>query len=231
MKTETYFNNRAKKLGYFIAPLNENGEIKHYCLFDDKAQWFGRFIPSDGNEPTYYAIDLDKTFNTMPELIEAISGFNQTRLCPARCYGDYGIKSSGIEMAFDWYMGMLGYKKSDEFWKSDNIKVMKNIWGNVISEIFLSIKSDETKGDVCILKGNSVISISFEGVEGVIKAINSVVYPEMLTNATFSLKSIEVKIGDTDMSNVVCIDEHFTVKSMKETIKKALKEALESLED
>lgn len=225
MRTGTYFNNRAKKLG-FSAIASKDG---NYALYDKDSNWYGRFTPSKDDKPIYYAIDLDKYFDTMKELIEAIGEFNVTRLCPAKCYGDYGYKSLGIEMAFDWYTKTLGYQTSGVWGKSMNSMEMRNVWGEVVSKLYLSIKFDDTKGSICVVKDSSMLSVEFDGVDDMIKAINSLVIPELLLNAANSIKAVNSRIGSVDMSKVKETNLMLEVKNMKEEIKKALTKALEQL--
>lgn len=226
MRTQKYFNNRTEEIGFSTLQTKDG----HYALYDKVFAWFGRFKPSEDDKPIYYAIDLDKYFNTMKELIEAIGEFNATRLCPAKCYGDYGYKSLGIEMAFDWYTKLLGYQAPDDWRKPKNNMEMRNVWGETISSLYLSIKFDDTKGSICVVKDSSMLSVEFDGVDDMIKAINSIVTPELLLNATNALKAINAKIGGMDMSKVEETNLYGQVKNMKEKLKTELENALKSLE-
>lgn len=221
------FETQAKRYGFSILPF-KNDKIENYAIYDSDLEWFGRFTIDEKSSQPLYAIDLGKSFSSIKKLIDAITEFNKTRICPAKCYGDYGIKNLGIEMAFHWYTSKLGYIEPIDTEKFGlNSKVLSNVWGEVVSSISISYKNDTNI--VYVSTKDSIISCKFEDVDGCIKAINSLMITEALVNATKSIKIIDSKLGDVDMTQVEKTDYSLIVKNMKGIIKKELTNALKQL--
>lgn len=220
-----------KPLGYKVFSRNMFYKDNPYLdLYYDKLglDWFGEFKVSC---KTYITSFGAKT-KSPEELIKLIEEYNKTRICPSYCYSPTSTSWFNIQNAFTWYLKSLGFHKDTSY--HGTFMIMTNIYGEEISRIYIDLPKDDSYNGSIIRyfnKGFSWIEAPFDSVDSMISAINSILEPELLVNATNNIDAANnMTKGRTDVE-VFGIDNHLNVykANTKNAVKQALQEALNKL--
>ena len=222
-----------KPLGYKVFPRNMFYKDNPYLdLYYDKLglDWFGEFKVSS---KTYITSFGAKT-KSPEELIKLIEEYNKTRICPSYCYSPTATSWANLQSAFTWYLKSLGFRKDTSSYNHSTFMIMTNIYGEEISRIYIDLPKDDSYNGSIIRyfnKGFSWIEASFNSVDSMISAINSVLEPELLVNATNNIDAANnMTKGRTDVEASI-IDNHLNIYKVntKNAVKQALQEALNKL--
>ena len=222
-----------KPLGYKVFPRNMFYKDNPYLdLYYDKLglDWFGEFKVSC---KTYITSFGAKT-KSPEELIKLIEEYNKTRICPSYCYSPTSTSWANLQRAFTWYLKSLGFCKDTSSYDNSIFMIMTNIYGEEISRIYIDLPKNESYNGYIIRyfnKGFSWIEASFDSVDSMISAINSVLEPELLVNAANNINAANnMTKGRTDVE-AFGIDNHLNIykANTKNAVKQALQEALNKL--
>ena len=220
-----------KPLGYKVFPRNTFYKDNPYLdLYYDKLglDWFGEFKVS---RKTYITSFGAKT-KSPEELIKLIEEYNKTRICPSYCYCPTATSWFNVQNAFTWYLKSLGFHKDTS--NHGTFMIMTNIYGEEISRIYIDFPKDESYNGSIIRyfnKGFSWIEVPFDSVDSMISAINSVLEPELLVNATNNINAVNNMTKDRTDVEASIIDNHLNIHkvNIKNAVKQALQEALNKL--
>lgn len=219
-----------KPLGYKVFPRNIFYKGNPYLdLYYDKLglDWFGEFKVS---RKTYITSFGAKT-KSPEELIKLIEEYNKTRICPSYCYCPTATNWANIDNAFRWYLQSLGFVSDDSIFSCNTSMILENLYGEPIIKLSLYCKDDGSGDIVRHLKGFSWIEAKFNGVDSMISAVNSILEPELLVNATNNIDAANnMTKGRTDVEASV-IDNYLNIYKVntKNAVKQALQEALNKL--
>lgn len=190
--------------------------------------WFGEFTVRGNN---YITSQGDKIASP-EDLIMLITEYNKTRVCPSYCYNPAATSWANLQNAFSWYLETLGFHR-DSGWHYMNM-ILTNIYGEEISKIYIDLpKDDSYNGSIIrnITKSFSWIEASFDSVDSMISAVNSVLEPELLINAANSINSVTNMTKsrtDTELTTITSSLDMYKCNT-KNAIKAALTEALNRL--
>lgn len=199
-------------------------------LYIDKLglDWFGEFTVKG----KYYITSQGDKTDSPKDLIMLIAEYNKTRVCPSYCYSPASTSWANLQVAFRWYLETLGFH-TDSGWHYMDM-ILTNIYGEEISKISIDLPKDRSyKGSIVRhLKGFSWIEASFDSVDSMISAINSVLEPELLINAANSINSITNMTNSRTNTEFKAITSNLNVYkcNTKNAIKAALEEALNRLQ-
>lgn len=222
-----------KPLGYKVFPRNMFYKDNPYLdLYYDKLglDWFGEFKVSS---KTYITSFGEKT-KSPEKLIKLIEEYNKTRICPSYCYSPTATSWFNIQNAFTWYLKSLGFHKDTSFYNHGTFMIMTNIYGEEISRIYIDLPKDGSYNGSIIRyfnKGFSWIEASFDSVDSMISAVNSVLEPELLVNAANNINAANNMTKDRTDVEASIIDNHLNIYkvNIKNIVKQALQEALNKL--
>lgn len=198
-------------------------------LYIDKLglDWFGEFTVKG----KYYITSQGDKTDSPKDLIMLIAEYNKTRVCPSYCYSPASTSWANLQVAFRWYLETLGFH-TDSGWHYMDM-ILTNIYGEEISKISIDLPKDRSyKGSIVRhLKGFSWIEASFDSVDSMISAINSVLEPELLINAANSINSVTNMTNSRTNTEFKAITSNLNVYkcNTKNAIKAALEEALNRL--
>ena len=198
-------------------------------LYIDKLglDWFGEFTVKGKN---YITSQGDKT-DSPEDLIMIITEYNKTRVCPSYCYNPTSTSWANLQVAFRWYLKTLGFHESSN-WRYVDM-VLTNVYGEEISRISIDLPKDGSYNGSIVryLKGFSWIEASFDSVDSMISAINSILEPELLINAATSISSVTNMTKSRTNTELTTITNSLDVYkyNTKNAIKSALEEALNRL--
>lgn len=190
--------------------------------------WFGEFTVKG---KSYITSQGDKT-DSPEDLIMLITEYNKIRVCPSYCYNPTATSWANLQNAFSWYLETLGFHR-DSGWHYTNM-ILTNIYGEEISKIYIDLpKDDSYNGSIIrnIAKSFSWIEASFNSVDSMISAVNSVLEPELLINAANSINSVTSMTKSRTNIEFKAITNNLDVYkcNTKNAIKAALTEALNRL--
>ena len=190
--------------------------------------WFGEFTVRGNN---YITSQGDKT-DSPEDLIMLITEYNKIRVCPSYCYNPAATSWANLQNAFSWYLETLGFHR-DSGWHYTNM-ILTNIYGEEISKIYIDLpKDDSYNGSIIrnIAKSFSWIEASFNSVDSMISAVNSVLEPELLINAANSINSVTNMTKSRTNIEFKAITNNLDVYkcNTKNAVKTALTEALNRL--
>lgn len=209
-----YFEPNSNKLDLYIDKLGLN--------------WFGEFTVKG----KYYITSQGDKTDSPKDLIMLIAEYNKTRVCPSYCYSPASTSWANLQVAFRWYLETLGFH-TDSGWHYMDM-ILTNIYGEEISKISIDLPKDRSyKGSIVRhLKGFSWIEASFDSVDSMISAINSVLEPELLINAANSINSVTNMTNSRTNTEFKAITSNLNVYkcNTKNAIKAALEEALNRLQ-
>lgn len=192
--------------------------------------WFGEFTVRGNN---YITSQGDKT-DSPEDLIMLIAEYNKTRVCPSYCYSPTSTSWANLQVAFRWYLETLGFHKDTSFYNHGTFMIMTNIYGDEINRIYIDLPKDNSyEGSIVryFYKGFSWIEASFDSVDSMISAVNSVLEPELLINAANSINSVTNMTKSRTSTEFKTITSNLDVYkcNTKNAIKSALAEALNRL--
>ena len=190
--------------------------------------WFGEFTVKG---KSYITSQGDKT-DSPEDLIMLITEYNKIRVCPSYCYNPAATSWANLGNAFSWYLETLGFHR-DSGWHYTNM-ILTNIYGEEISKIYIDLpKDDSYNGSIIrnIAKSFSWIEASFNSVDSMISAVNSVLEPELLINAANSINSVTNMTKSRTNTEFKAITNNLDVYkcNTKNAVKTALEEALNRL--
>lgn len=208
-----YFEPNSNKLDLYIDKLGLN--------------WFGEFTVKG----KYYITSQGDKTDSPEDLIMLIAEYNKTRVCPSYCYSPTSTSWANLQAAFRWYLETLGFH-TDSGWHYMDM-ILTNIYGEEISRIHIYIPKDDSYNGSIVrhLKGFSWIEAHFDSVDSMISAVNSILEPELLINATNSISSVTNMTKSRTDTELTTITSNLDVYkyNTKNAIKAALEEALNRL--
>lgn len=198
-------------------------------LFIDKLglDWFGEFTVKG----KYYITSQGDKTDSPEDLIMLIAEYNKTRVCPSYCYSPASTSWANLQVAFRWYLETLGFHESYD-WHYMGI-ILTNIYGEEISKISIDLPKDDSYNGSIVryLKGFSWIEASFDSVDSMISAVNSILEPELLINAVNCINGVTNMTKSRTNTELKTITSNLDVYkcNTKNAIKSALEEALNRL--
>lgn len=224
------YNKIFKPLGYKVFSRNYfEPNSNKLDLYIDKLglNWFGEFTVKG----KYYITSQGDKTDSPEDLIMLIAEYNKTKVCPSYCYSPTSTSWANLQAAFRWYLETLGFH-TDSGWHYMDM-ILTNIYGEEISRVHIYIPKDDSYNGSIVrhLKGFSWIEASFDSVDSMISAINSVLEPELLINAANSINSVTNMIKSRNNTELKTITSNLDVYkcNTKNAIKSALEEALNRL--
>ena len=136
-------------------------------------------------------------------------------------------------------MANLGFTDDDSWGNNwnENIKVLKNIYGETITKISLKTDYHNNNYEGVIYRsingGWSWMESKFNSIESMFAAINSIVEPEILINAANALNISSKMTNKYNGIDFVKVDNSLNIYKMnaKNAIKNALENALNTLKE
>ena len=239
-----FFTEIFSPLGFVVFNRNIEGEDSPiYDLFIKSSErgleWFGSFTYYIKNKTIYYNAENGNIYSKKEELINAINEINAKRPYPSYCYDPQSRPSYNLEKAYNWYMANLGFTDDDSWGNNwnENIKVLKNIYGETITKISLKTDyhNDNYEGVIYrSINGSwSWMESKFNSIESMFAAINSIVEPEILINAANALNISSKMTNKYNDIDFVKVDSSLNIYKMnaKNAIKNALENALNTLKE
>ena len=223
-KYNLYMSNDQIGLEYvatFNMVFNDNNEIFAFVVID-----------TDSNESF-----LCNDYN---EMLETIKTIQENSKYPIYCFDPFLSSAFKLERLFNWYTkNVLGFDERHDFrfsyTSSDTVckeVCLFNLYGEEMFSIELHVKNDnDLHGMICrpISSTYSLISREFTGFDDMISAINSIVGPDVLTNASKNIAILQNIKSDIDMSKIQIAkvnNFNLNIKSAKDLLKGALSDAL-----
>ena len=232
-----FYNSIFEPLGYKV--LSRDYSLKVNTIFDlyaikstSEVEWFGSFntIKKKGN--VYYQ-NSDFITDSPKELVEKIKSHNDMQICPSYCYAPIYTPHTNLALAFKWYLTQLDFVNEPD---SDTM-VLKNMYGENTCKVklYCDYEAKNYHGEIIryLTNGLSFIKTTFNSVDSMIGAINSIIEPELLIDTVQKLNIVKKMTDNRDYSNeFVATDNMFTEHkiNMKNTLKVALKNALEKID-
>ena len=225
------YNKIFKPLGYKVFSRNyfePNSNKLDLYIDKEGLDWFGEFTVKG----KYYITSQGDKTDSPEDLIMLIAEYNKTRVCPSYCYSPTSTSWANLQAAFRWYLETLGFH-TDSSWHYMDM-ILTNIYGEEISRIRMYIPKDDSYNGAIIrnlAKSFSWIEASFDSVDSMISAINSVLEPELLINAANSINSVTNMTKSRTNTEFKAITSNLNVYkcNTKNAIKSALEEALNRL--
>lgn len=221
---------------YTLIEHPNKGHKNFYCLHDNNTTSIYSNIPYVATIkiiPKGYMFNSE-LYKTVEELSKAINDYNKTLEYPTDFYDPWLNDWYKEQSKLAYYIKSLGFEETNwEYFYGNEYRTyaIKDIYDIDRFRFTVSFKGDSMKGQVFISSNNSLISVDFNDLGSAIKAVNTILKPNLLylLPVLIDLGTNNESINIDKLTKSTVHNMSILTSPMKTLIKEKLTEILNTL--